>query len=309
MTVKINVPKTSEKEIWRQLKKRKFENPDAVKVIENYLAKKRGFIFKLPKGGDRVILLVSGGLDSTITWGLMMEKFKLKVYPVLLDRGRKRKSKELKAVSFFSEYYKKKYPKLFIKPKHYTTHLPPPEVEKAFNEKNYLHEQKILDSLGSSDKQVVFYTRAITPFMFPFYGLLYSKELESRNNLEIKNIFVACGTNDGTEVPNQTFTAMRATLLSMCLATSDFSWNFASFPMEKEIGHWLDKEQIVSLGLTLRLPLEKTWSCYRAGFYQCGNRCITCMERRHVLTKLQGKDKTKYESDILFYKLINFLKS
>lgn len=42
------LPKKSEKEIIKILKKRKFEDLQAIQAIEKFFIKKRGYIFKMP---------------------------------------------------------------------------------------------------------------------------------------------------------------------------------------------------------------------------------------------------------------------
>lgn len=53
-----------------------------------------------------------------------------------------------------------------------------------------------------------------------------------------------------------------------------------------------DKAWIVSLGATLNVPWEETWSCYRGGAVQCG-RCGTCSEQQ-TFTLAGVSDPTEY---------------
>lgn len=57
----------------------------------------------------------------------------------------------------------------------------------------------------------------------------------------------------------------------------------------------LMKHEIVELGLRLGAPLDKTWSCYRAGEKHCG-KCGPCFMRRTAF-KINGKEEViEYES-------------
>jgi len=298
MAKKIIIPTISQTEFVRRLKKRPLENLSVIKNIENFFLNKRGYVFCMPKPGTPVILLISGGLDSTITWYLLMEKYRLQVYPLFLHRGYKRWIKEKEAILFFSKFFQNKCPEYFVPPFEFSTHLPPPELEKSMSNINsYYHPQRILEELDSENGVVEIFTQSGLPFIYPFFGLSYASYLYDHKNVKIQTIFNSVLPGDGTVVTSQTFTALRATLMGICVSTANYDWQFASFPFEKELGHWIKKAEYIRLGKSLNLPLERTWSCYRAGKYQCGNRCLTCISRKEEFLKAVVPDKTHYESD------------
>jgi 7-cyano-7-deazaguanine synthase len=45
---------------------------------------------------------------------------------------------------------------------------------------------------------------------------------------------------------------------------------------------YITKEDIAHIALTLEVPLEETWSCYKGGDIHCG-RCGTCVERLEAI--------------------------
>jgi 7-cyano-7-deazaguanine synthase len=56
----------------------------------------------------------------------------------------------------------------------------------------------------------------------------------------------------------------------------------------------MTKADIVKLGQELRVPFERTWSCYKGGALHCGT-CGTCYERREAFALAQVVDPTPYE--------------
>jgi 7-cyano-7-deazaguanine synthase len=62
------------------------------------------------------------------------------------------------------------------------------------------------------------------------------------------------------------------------------------------------KADIVRLGLSLDVPFEKTWSCYKGGETACG-RCGTCVERLLAFEEAGQRDPIAY-SDRHFYKTV-----
>ena len=55
------------------------------------------------------------------------------------------------------------------------------------------------------------------------------------------------------------------------------------------------KADIVKLGNELRVPFEKTWSCYKGGQIHCGV-CGTCVERREAFELAGVTDPTIYDN-------------
>lgn len=55
----------------------------------------------------------------------------------------------------------------------------------------------------------------------------------------------------------------------------------------------LKKEDIVSIGSTLGVPMGYTWSCYEGGDKHCG-RCGTCVERKEAFRLAKVVDPTDY---------------
>jgi 7-cyano-7-deazaguanine synthase len=54
------------------------------------------------------------------------------------------------------------------------------------------------------------------------------------------------------------------------------------------------KNEIIKLGLKLKVPFEKTWSCYKGGKKACG-KCDSCILRLKGFNKLKTKDPIDYE--------------
>jgi len=58
----------------------------------------------------------------------------------------------------------------------------------------------------------------------------------------------------------------------------------------------LTKADLVKIGTELKVPFEKTWSCYKGGDLHCG-RCGTCVERREAFHLANAPDPTTYAPD------------
>lgn len=56
----------------------------------------------------------------------------------------------------------------------------------------------------------------------------------------------------------------------------------------------LSKADIAKLGNEMRVPYERTWSCYKGGDFHCGT-CGTCVERKEAFELAKVPDPTRYD--------------
>jgi len=296
--MKTLLPTKSRSAIRKELKKRKYENLELVETIEKYLKKKRGYVFKMPKKGSPVILLLSGGLDSVSAWKILLREYEYTVYPIFFHRGTKRYRQELASVNYFYGLFRREEGLRCRKPFEISTTIPPKEFERYSKPEN-LHPVHILDALDPGRNVSRFFNIGVLPYVFPFFAAAYARNLYYSENIFIPHIFSAVGAGDGLVVPSQTFTALRSTMLDMCVATAQYYWEFTSLLIEPEIGHYIEKGELLSAAAKLGVPLEKTWSCYKPGRIHCGE-CQACLYRRLAFKRARLKDKTVYGGRLSF---------
>jgi asparagine synthetase B (glutamine-hydrolysing) len=121
------LPVRTKQEIERLLRKNRVEDVPLIQEVEKHLRKRRGYVFRMPKPGSSVIVLLSGGLDSTTVCDILMRRYKLHVYPLYLRRGQIRMPIEEKSVDGFSSYFQETFPRLFHMPRKITVFIPPLE--------------------------------------------------------------------------------------------------------------------------------------------------------------------------------------
>ena len=91
------------------------EDFELLGTLDDIFKKKRGYVFKMPKKGESVLVGVSGGLDSIACTAILMERFGLKVYPYFINRGQTAYEQEKRAIELYEDYFLKRYPELYMK--------------------------------------------------------------------------------------------------------------------------------------------------------------------------------------------------
>lgn len=289
----MKLPKLTSKQIQNILKKRKLEDFSALHQIELFFKQKRGYIFRMPNNGEPVILTLSGGLDSAILWGILLETYRLQVYPVFFRRGHKRVKREEDAVRFFSQFFREKYPDCFHAVKYLEVPMPPKEIRWKITE----HSQEIVSTITNQRKGLPLYSGLLA-----LNAAEYAFFLQEEKKISVRTIFSAFVSSDGESLRYETLTAMRSVMQNICILTGDMSWQYTSLALEKELGHFWDKDVLISWAAERKYPFEKMFSCISRVNYKihCG-RCYFCKYRKSSFERAGIPDPTlyKYDSDEL----------
>lgn len=276
------------------------EDLEVRSLVERILKKKRGHVFKMPNKGKPVIMMLSGGLDSSATISWLIENYGLVIYPIFIDRGQSRVKQEEKSVRFFEKYYLMKYPKHFMPVFKLTTKIPPHEIRSEII-------KNASTPITKSKKQR--YGIPLFSSMLGSYAVQYAYYLQYTKNVMIRTIFRATLSSDVIYMSHEGLTSLRTANLNICAQTNDYSWQFTSPIIEKELNNFLDKEDLIKWGQKQHLPIHKTWSCYFNGKKHCGN-CDGCYKRRESFKTAGIVDETKYVNDnkSLIFKFISTIK-
>ncbi len=257
--------------------------------IEEIFIQKRGHAFKMPKPGSKVISMLSGGLDTTLVTALLLDKYKLDVYPIHYKRPYPAAdaASVMRSVDYFSNYFKKRYPNQFHNPKIIDLEFPSQEL--------FLINTKFgWDFVNKKLKQ-----RQGVPFqpsVFVYNAINYIYTLDENEKKKIRTIFLGTLSSNIDVFAYESLASYRALNLEICTMLHDFSWQCTSYPIEITLGNYLDKSQLIKEGEYLNLPLEYTRTCQLDSYYHCGE-CILCNVRKDGFREADMVDKTIYENE------------
>lgn len=271
---------------------RRHEDTQAIEAIERYLIGERGYIFRLPKPEDAVILLISGGLDSTVAWYLLTNVYNLHVYPLFVSS--QKGSAQERSVAYFSRLFKNDFGDYYHAPFIVMNNFVPPEMGDICDTQK-LPSKTLLDMYDIKTHRLETSTLSGLSGMSAQHGAMYSLYIKIKHRITANTIFCAVTARDGIGISSQTQTSLRATLLYLIRFHNLPNLQYASVFFEKEIGWYAVKRDIIALGAAAGLPLWKTYSCDKSSMHHCGE-CFGCLSRKYEFKKARVKDRTIYQS-------------
>ncbi len=219
---------------------------------------------------DSVIVLVSGGMDSATLLWFAKEKFS-KVYAISFDYGQKHKIE----LSFAKEL-----------------------IKEADVEKHFIVEVPHLKGIKGSaltDENIQVpseeYPEGPPITTVPMRNLNFLSIAASFADIyEIENIGIGIHSVDSP------YPDCRAEFASSVEAAINAS-SIMVAKKKNRITVWtpflgMSKTDVLKIGLELKVPYEKTYSCYRGTLPPCGE-CATCRQREEAFRSLGVEDPIK----------------
>ena len=226
----------------------------------------------------KIIVLNSGGIDSTTCLGMMLDKYnKEDVSTITIYYGQTLK-KEIDCAKKIAEYYGVN---------HYEFNL-----ESIFKYSNCTlleHSNKEIEESSYEDQYNGSNISSYVPFR---NGLILSVATTLAQSLyENEEVKIVLGNHKDDF--SYSDCSMDFTN-KMNEAIKSGTNNLVSF--EAPIVN-LTKEEIVKIGLELKVPYELTWSCYKGKDKACG-KCASCICRLNAFKNNNTNDVIEYEGDI-----------
>ena len=249
-----------------------------LKQIEKFLKLKRGYVSKFPEN-KKAVIIISGGLDSTVTSARLIEDFGLELFPIHIRRGQTNGIFEERSVKYFSIFFQKRYgKKRFHEPRFIDVNIPPVEFKK--------------DLLGYMTK----FGYPLRDTIMFLLGVEYAVAVSQKCGSKIRIVYSANVLDD--PFPHTTLMGMRANTLNVCVNMDDWDWQLTSPNIDSFLANYtFGKVDEIKWAIQKGIPIQKTTSCYRiskeTNFLSCGS-CLACKRRHTAFLEAGLTDPTEY---------------
>lgn len=259
------------------------ENQQLEQKIKDIFLEKRGFVVQPPKNNN-AILLLTGGLDSSLAGAMCIELWNTTIFPLYVKRKASAEQYELSAARKITSYLKRGYGNkakdLFI----IESEIPPHNIKKRLSKKR-------IEVKGYQFRNAILQSYAFQ------YGLILNDSGVKINTILIGSI---AGSSDDYMPDSQPFTYLINSLYG-CVNTEDWKWQIISpFYQEGLLKgkNKLTKTDLIAWGSINKFPFKLTRSCNRNGKLACG-RCTSCKDRLKAFANNHFKDPLSYEKNYL----------
>lgn len=249
------------------------EDPAVLSKLNSILKYRRGYVSRIPKNED-VVLIFSGGLDSTITIDMIINKWGVNIYPLFVRRSARATRYEEAAAKFFVRFYKQKYPGHIQNLEIVETEVPPLQFKK-YQEKNRLV------NLGHPLRNAVLLS----------LGVQYAQKLRATKSPKLHAVLTATVGDD--TFPHSCLTAIRSVNIATCVDSGDWDWLVTSPLIDTEYKKRpFYKKDLIKYAIKAGIPLEKTRTCIEGGLPD--GTCPECLCRLRAFKAAGVTDPIKY---------------
>lgn len=230
----------------------------------------------------KVLVLSSGGLDSTTCVGMAVDKYgKENVITASIFYGQKH-SKELECAKKVAEYYGVKHIEKDISTvMDYSDCSLLKKSTKEIKHKSYA-EQIAEDGEGRVETYVPFRNGLMLSVATAIADSLFPKQ-------EVE-IYYGAHADDVAGRAYADCSIEFAEAISKAINIGTYGNIKVVAPLIN-----MNKSGVVKTGLELKVPYELTWSCYEGGEKQCGT-CGTCIDRKNAFKSNGIEDPVEYEN-------------
>lgn len=221
------------------------------------------------------VCLISGGLDSCVT-AYIANKLNYNIYSLSFNYGQQH-NKEIECAKYISSKLNSK--------EHIIFNL---DIDKfggsSLFKGNYINKKKNISEIGKEIPSTYVPARNT---IFLSISLAYAEVINA------SSIFIGVTSTDYSGYPDcrpEYIKAFQKLINISTKKTIEGNKIIIKTPLIN-----LSKKQIISKGNTLKVPFEKTWSCYKGDKEACGI-CDSCLFRLKGFKDNKLKDPLEYET-------------
>ena len=215
---------------------------------------------------DKAIIILSGGLDSTVALYLAKEKYELNL-ALTFDYGQRSAKKEYEAAKKFCE---------ILQLPHRLIELP---WLKEITQTALVNSSEVLPQLQSNelDNMTVALKSASAVWVPNRNGVFINIAASFAESLSAKVIITGFNAEEADTFPDNSEIFVKQINESLFYSTQNHC--FVEAPTIS-----MNKTEIVKEAIRLKLPFENLWSCYEGGEKMCG-KCESCLRSKRAFSE------------------------
>ena len=250
-------------EYWRRLLEQNGkmyrQNVNSIKSILN---ENRGFAAEIPTN-EHVLLLFSGGMDSTILVDLIVRKWNCKIIFLYFRRNARNQIFEEESVDFFFDFYKKRFPDNVLELQKLEIEIPS-RVNKEYLDRD---RQNIM---GLPLRNSTMWDNSFAQAVF----------LSGKHKTTIRTIVVGSVKEDETS-PESGILSILAYNLHICISMGVWYYQLLAPFIDGTMEQKFSKIDLLQYAKQFQIPIEKTRSCFGDNKKPCDS-CLACQNRNNA---------------------------
>jgi 7-cyano-7-deazaguanine synthase len=247
-------------EYWRRLLEQNGkmyrQNVNSIKSILN---ENRGFAAEIPTN-ECVLLLFSGGMDSTILVDVIVRKWNCKLILLYFRRNARNQIFEEESVDYFFDFYKKRFPDNVLELQKLEIEIP------SRVNKEYLDRAR-QNIMGLPLRNSTMWDNAFAQAVF----------LSGKFKTTIRTIIVGSVKEDETS-PESGILSILAFNLHGCISMGVWYYQLLAPFIDGTMEKSYRKLDLLQYAKQFQIPIEKTRSCFGSDKESCGT-CLACQNR------------------------------
>ncbi len=270
-----------------------FEEPLLTTKINQLLKFIRGYSAQFPPPHTHVLLLLSGGLDSSLLWLLLAKKYQLQVHPFHLHPSQTARA-QTQSIHRLLPFFRSTLGKLYHSPIFIPFDLPQPPSTSNLTPPHLETWAQANLTFNSKTNQLKLFPISNPTRFFHYTALAihYAHQLRLTHSYNLTHIFFGLVPDDTTLNRESTLTTLRSLTLTTCIIFGDPDWQLLT-PLDKSLNFYYPKAKLIQYGAKFNFPFQHTWSCDYNGRYQCG-LCYNCKGRKLAFDQAKVPDPTIY---------------
>jgi len=211
-------------------------------------------------------------MDSTILIDLIIRRWNCKVILLYFKRNSKNQEWEERAVDFFYEFFKKRWPNNILELIKLEIEIPS-KVNKDYMDRT---RQKIM-MLPMRNSSM--WDNAFTQAVY----------LSGKYNTTIRTVIVGSVKEDISS-PESGILSIISQTVHTCIALGLWYYQLLAPFINKSLEKVFDKKDIYNYAFQYNIPIEKSRSCFGAAKEPC-NSCLACENRNNARIKFNNQTK------------------